>query len=242
MNLRYANRTDFVVAGASALILAAFLINTRLNSAIPLYISGVATLGIFVYWAMRKDASGMLRRGLIIGVIGGVFYTWVEKIFFDLGIITYSMNDIRLLATPVSVALIWVCCIAIGIYLYLRLRSVFSEAYVPALLTGASAFLAAVVFNHLAARLWRWSSVWLRYRKVSSEPQVTNMPGIGPVPLFVPIALFVAFALSPYIIGGQRFSRRIGISDNVIAAGFRCAVLIPMLIYLSFVAFTKYVR
>ena len=81
--------------------------------------------------------------------------------------------------------------------------------------------------------------MWLDYRESELVPLVTSTPCIGSVPLFVPIALFVTFLLSPYIMGGQRFSRRLGISDNVIAAGLRGAVLLPMMIYLSFVIFTR---
>ena len=239
MNLRYVNRTDLIVTGASALILTAFLINTRLDSAIPLYISSLIVLGIFTYWAIRKDTVGMLRRSLIIAGIGELFYTWVDTIFFEQGIITYSIGDVEILSTPLSIALVGVCCIAIAIYFYQRLRSIFGRAYIPAILTGVSAFLAGVALNHLGAELWRWSSVWLDYREPGSAPLVTTMPCIGSVPLFVPIALFITFSLSPYIIGGQRFSRRIGISNNVIAAGLRCAVLLPMMIYLSFMIFSR---
>ena len=239
MNLRYINRTDLIVAGASALILTAFLINTRLDSAIPLYISSLIGLSAFIYWAIRRDATGMLRRSLIIAGIGELFYTWVDSIFVEQEIITYVIGDVEILSTPVSVALVGVCCIAIAMYFYQRLRSIFGQAYIPAVLTGVSAFLAGVVLNHLGAELWRWSSVWLDYRKSGPAPLVISMLCIGSVPLFVPIALFVTFLLSPYIIGGQRFSRRIGISDNVIAAGLRCAVLLPMMIYLSFVIFSR---
>ena len=237
MNFKYMNRADLIVAGGCALTLIVFLINTRLASVIPLYINGLIVLGVFVYWAIRKDTAGMLRRGLIIGGIAGFFYTFVDKFFVELRAVTYiayikrsadladGIKDISIFSTPVSVVLIWICCITIAMYLYQRLRSVFSKFYIPALLTGASAFLAAIVLSNLGDRIWVWSFA------------TTSAPGIGSTPLFVPVAVSVTFLLSPYIIGGQRISRRIGISDNPIAAGLRCAVIMSAMIYFAFRVF-----
>lgn len=234
MNLKYANRTDLIVVGACALTLMVFLINAWLASAIPLYINSLIVLGVFVYWAIRGDAAGMLRRGLIVGAIGGSFYTFVDKFFVELRVVTYiayikrggdlgdGIKDIPIFATPASVVLIWICCITVVIYLYQRLRSIFGNFYIPALLTGVSAFLATIVLGNLGDRTWVWNF------------GITSSPGIGSTPLFVPVALFVTFLLSPYIIGGQRIFRHIGISDNPIAAGLRCAVILSAMVYLSF--------
>lgn len=242
MNLRYANRTDLIVAGACVLTLAVFLINTRLASVIPLYINSLIVLGAFTYWVIRKDAAGMLRRGLIVGSICGIFYTYVDKLFVELRTITYiayikrgagledGIKDISIFATPISVVLIWICCLTVVIYLYQRLRSVFSKFYIPALLTAVSAFCASVVLSNLGHRIWIWNF------------GATASPGIGTTPLFVPVGVSVTFLLSPYILGGQRISRRFRLSDNPIAAGIRCAVIMSMLIYLSFRIFTQYWR
>ena len=224
MNFRYANRTDFIVAGACALSLIIFAINTRLDSVVPLYINGIILPVVFIYWVLRRDAAGILKRSLIIGAIGGVSYTFVDKLFVETGVITYLRSeDLDIFATPVSVVLIWIYCITVAIYLYQRLRSVFGRFYIPAALTGAGAFISSIVLNQLGdqARLWVWNI------------GVPSSPAIGSTPLFVPVALFVTFFLSPYIIGGQRITERIRIQENTIAAGLRCAIILAMTIFLS---------
>ena len=179
---------------------------------------------------------------LIIGGICGIFYTYVDKLFVELRTITYiayikrgagledGIKDIPIFATPLSVVLTWICCLTIVIYLYQRLRSVFGKFYIPALLTAISAFCASVVLSNLGHRIWIWNF------------GATASPGIGTTPLFVPVGVSVTFLLSPYILGGQRIARRFRLSDNPIAAGIRCAVIMSMLIYLSFRIFTQYWR
>ena len=240
MSFRYVNRADLIVIGACALTLIIFSINAKLDSVIPLYLNGIIVLGTFAYWALRRDAAGMLRRSSIIGGIGGFFYTFIDREFVASMTITYNayvrkgtyindgIRDIEVLATPASVVLTWMYCIAIAIYLYQRLRSLFSRFYIPSVLTGASAFLSGIVLNYLGDRagLWVWNF------------GVPPSPGIGSVPLFVPVALFFTFFLSPYIIGGQRISARIRLSDNPIASGLRCAIILAMTVLLSFRMFT----
>ncbi len=249
MNLRYVNRTDLIVAGACVLTLIVFLINTMLDSVILLYINDLAILSVFVYWAIRRDAAGMLRRSLIIGGIGGFFYTFVDKLFVELTTITYityikrgtgmgdGIRDISIptFATPVSIVLLWICCISIVIYFYQRLRSVFGRFYIPALLAGVSAALASIILSNLGDGLWVWNFV-----NPASPVWASLSLGIGSTPLFVPAALFVTFLLSPYIIGGQRISRRFRISENLLVAGLRCGVILPAMIYISFRIFTGY--
>jgi hypothetical protein len=227
---RYVNRTDLVVIGACGLSLIVFSINTKLDSVIPLYFNSFIVLGIFTYWAIRKDGTGLLKRSLIIGGIGGFFYTFVDSIFVNSWIYRYlRLEDIDIFAAPASIVLVWIYCVAIAIYLYQRLRSVFSKFYIPSVLTGASAFLSGIVFHYLGkqARLWEWNDVW-----------VSSSPSVGSTPLFVPVALFVTFFLSPYIVGGQRISTRIRLSDNPIAGGLRCAVILAMTMYILFRIFT----
>jgi hypothetical protein len=229
MDFRYINRTDLIVIGTCALSLATFSINTKLDSIIPVYLNSFVVLGMLTYWAIRKDVTGMLRRGLIIGGISGFFYSFVDSIFVDGGIITYLRSeDVDVFATPVSTILIWIYCVAIAIYLYQRLRSLFSKFYIPAALTGASAFLLGIVLNYFGdhARLWVWNI------------GVPSSPAIGSTPLFVPVALFFTFFLSPYIVGGQRISARISLPDNPIAGGLRCALILATTLYISFRIFT----
>jgi len=224
MNLKYTNRTDFIVIGASALSLIAFAINTRLASIIPLYLNGIIVLGIFTYWAIRKDTTGRLKRSLIIGGVAGTFYTFVDSVFVSEQMIIYLRRDVKIFATPASIVLTWICCITIAIYLYLRLRSVFSRFYIPSALTGAIAFLSSVILHYLGehARLWVWNA-----RSVPLSPSILSTP------LFVPVALFLTFFLSSYIVGGQRITKRIGLTSNPLVAGFRCAVILAMTVHIS---------
>ena len=92
-----------------------FSINTKLDSVIPLYFNALVVLGIFVYWVFRHDATVMLRRSLIIGGIGGFFYTFVDQGLVNMWAITYLREDIKIFATPLSVVLTLVYCIAIAI-------------------------------------------------------------------------------------------------------------------------------
>ena len=229
MDSRYLNRTDFIVIGVCALSLIIFTINTKLDSIVPLYINGLIVLGALTYWVLRRDAVGILKRSLIIGGISGFFYTFVDSLFVEGGIIIYLRSeDIEISTTPLSVVLIWICYVAILVYLYQRLRSVFRRFYIPSVLTGASAFLSGIILNYFAdhARLWVWN--------IGVPSSLT----IGSTPLFVPVALFLTFFLSPYIIGGQRISARIKLPDNPIVGGLRCAIILSMMLYLSFRVFT----
>ena len=224
MSFKYVNHTDLIVAGACVLTLLVFVGNASLDSVIPLYLQSLTVLGVFLYWSLRNDAAGMLRRGLVIGGTAGLFYTFVDTMFVDAGIITYLRRDIKIFATPVSVALVWMYCITIGIYCYLRLRSVFGRFYVPSAVTALCAFLSGAVFCHLGdrARLWVWNI------------GVPSSPAIGSTPLFVPVALFITFFLSPYIVGGQRILGRVRLGENPIAGGLRCAIMLALTTFLSF--------
>ncbi len=227
MNLKYSNRTDFIVFGACVLSLIVFSINTRLDSVIPVYINSLIVLGVFTYWALRKDVTGMLRRGLIIGAVAGFAYTFVDRIFVDMWvIIKYLRPDAKVFATPLSIVLTFVYCIAIVMYFYQRLRSAFSKFLIPAALTGASVFLAGTIVGYLgdSARLWVWNTLTIP----------SSTPFIGPTPLPFLVALLLTFFLSPYIIGGQRITARIKLSDNPLAGGLRCAILLGMMMFFSF--------
>lgn len=231
--IKHINRTDLIIIGASILSLVIFAINTMLDSVIPLYINSLIILGTFIYWSLRKDPSGMLKRGLIIGGFGGFFYSFVNRLLADARIITYlRTRDFYILSTPVSVMLNWVCYITVGIYLYLRLRSYFSRFYIPSAITGAGAFLSGIIFDFLGdrARLWIW--VW------NTQIMPERPLSIGPTPLFFPVALFVTFFLSPWIVGGQRIAMRLGFSANPLVGGIRCAVILGAMMYLSIRIFT----
>jgi len=240
MNVRYISRTDLVVAGTGALSLTILLIDVKLTSVIPLYFNGLVFLGISIYWAIRGDATDILKRSLIIGGIAGFLYTFVDSLFVDARITVYlRLEDIDVFKTPVSVVLVWIQLITAMTYLYQRLRSRFAEFYMPSTLTGVSAFLLGLVMNYLAyhARLWVWD--------VGVPPL-----SIGPVPLFVPAALFLTSFLSPYIIGGQRASmmkdgrdsfwaRFLKVPDNPIVGGIRYTVILTATLYLLLLLFTR---
>ena len=229
MDFRNVNHTDRVVIGACVLSLISFGIDAKLDSIIPLYLNGLIVLSALIYWSVRRDATGMLKRSVIIGSIAGICYTFMDKLFVETRIITYLRSDVNIFKTPASVVLIWMCCITIAIYFYQRLRSVFSRFYMPSILTGAGAFISGTILNELGghARLWVWNI------------GVPSSFAIGSTPVFVPVALFATFFLSPYIIGGQRITRRIGLQQNSIAAGLRCAIILAMMIFLSFRIFTR---
>lgn len=65
------------------------------------------------------------------------------------------------------------------------------------------------------------------------------LPSIGPTPISVLVALFLTFFLSPYILGGQRITTRVKLSDNPIAGGLRCAILLGMIMFFSFHLFAR---
>lgn len=232
---KYLNQTDFLVIGACILSLIAFLINTILDSIIPIYLNAAIILVAFLYWALRKDNTGIMQRVLIIGSLGGVLYTFLDNIFVNARIIMYLRSeDVEVYGTPVSIILTWMYSITIALYLYQRLRMAFEKFIIPSFITGIGAFIAGILFDYLAnsARVWVW--IW-NINAMASKP-----PYIGTTPLFFPIALFSAFFLSPWIIGGQRItSVRLGFSDNPFVAGIRCAVIIASTMYLFFRALSS---
>ena len=229
MNLAYMNRTDIIVFLACLLSLFVSLFNMSLDSVALTYIDCIVVLVVFTYWALRKDPTEKLKSSLTIGSIGGVLYIFVDKYFVMLRIITYLRPDVKLLLTPVSVVLIWICYITVMMYLYHRFRSIIGIFPIPAILTAAAAFGSAILLSYFAgeARLWVWNT------------GVPAMPSISSTPLFVPVAFAATFLLSPYIVGGQRFSARVGLSKHPVAAGLRCAIVMSLFVYVSFRIFIK---
>lgn len=228
---KYLNKTDFVVIGASLLSLIVFLVNTALDSIIPVYLNAVIILAAFLYWSLKKDSVGILQKSLIIGSLGGVLYTFLDNIFVNARIIMYLRSeDIKVYGeygTPISIILTWMYSITIALYLYQRLRFSFGKFYIPSIITGASAFIFGILFDYLGsnARLWVW--VW-NINTMASKPT-----DIGTTPLFFPVALFSTFFLSPWILGGQSItSFRLGFSDNPFVAGIRCAVILASTMFL----------
>ncbi|MDQ1329309.1 MAG: hypothetical protein QG641_2598, partial [Candidatus Poribacteria bacterium] len=149
MNVKYINHTDIIVTGVSLLSLIIMAINTLFHSVIPLYISDAVTIGVFIYWSIRKDPTKILVRCLIIGGIVGVLYTFLDSLFAEVEITTYLRNDIKILSTPVSVVLFWTFFITTMMYLYHRLRSVFERFYLQSLITGTTAFLFSLMLLYL---------------------------------------------------------------------------------------------
>ncbi|MBD3182296.1 hypothetical protein GF312_08390 [Candidatus Poribacteria bacterium] len=224
MDFRHANRTDIIVVGVCLLFMLVLYINTFLDSIIPVYIACVLGFAILGLWGFIKDPTDMLKRSLIIGWIGGFFYTFIDRFMVEMGIITYLRQDVNILATPLSIVFVWMYFIAMMTYLYQRFCSRFGKFYIPTIITSVSAFAAILLLDYLAdqARLWVWNT------------GIPPSPSLGNTPLFVPIGFGVTFLLSPYIIGGQRITRRFTISGHPIAAGLRCAILMSVMVYMSY--------
>jgi len=229
--MRFNNQPDIVVIITFLINLVMFFINIKLGSVIPMYVGGIISFAMITYWSIRRDGSVMLRRSLIVGSMGGFFYTFVDRIFVDGQIIKYLRGgDLRIYQTPVSTILIWMYFIVILLYIYQRLRGYFSTTYIPSLLAGSVAFVLAFIFNYFGdrSRLWVWNA------------NLTNMPFIMTVPLFVPLAFYITFFLSPYILGtegivpspGDTFwSRYIKAANNPIVGGIRCAIMLSVSLF-----------
>lgn len=227
MNLKFTNRTDLIVFIVCITDLWLLSINLMFSSIILLYISGIFSFVLLIFWAIKKDSPGMLRRSLIIGGIGGFFYSFVDRLFVDNHIIMYlRTEDIHIYRTPLSVIFVIMYFCVIMLYFYQRLRSYFSKVYIPSFITGITALILSFTINYIGthSRQWIWNAIGF--------PTTT----FGQVPLFVPFAFFVTFSLSPYILGlkgipakdGQVtfWSRYFRASDNPIVGGVRCAIVL----------------
>jgi hypothetical protein len=227
---KYLNKTDFIVMGASLLSLIVFIVNTFLKSVIPLYFNGIVILGVFLYWSLKEDPAGILRKSLIIGSLGGMLYTLLDNIFVNQLVIIYlRTKDLEIYGTPISIILTWMYSISIGLYLYQRLRSYFNKFYIPSVLTGLSGSIFGILFDYLGnkALIWQWP--W-NINLMPSKPLF-----IGTAPIFFPVAIFCTFFLSPWMIGGQRVTTlRLGFSDNPVVGGIRFAVILASTMYIFF--------
>lgn len=232
MNIRFANRTDLVVFAVFVVDLLLLSINTIFGSVILLYVSGIFSFVIMVFWAIQKDSPGMLRRSLIIGGIGGFFYSFVDRLFVDNHIIMYlRTEDIHIYRTPLSATLVIMYFCVVMLYYHQRLRSYFSRVYIPSFITGLTALFLSFIINYIGthSRQWIWNAIGF--------PTTT----FEQVPLFVPLAFFVTFSLSPYIIGLKGipvkdgnvtfWSRYFRASDNPIVGGVRCAIVLSVSLF-----------
>jgi len=243
MDIKYTNHTDIIVAGASLLSLIIMTINMLFNSVIPLYISDVVTIGVFIYWCIHKDPTRILVRSLIMGGIVGVLYTFLDSLFAEVEITTYLRNDVKILSTPVSVVLFWAFFITTMMYLYYRLRSVFGRFYLPSLITGTTAFLFSLILLYLGSNnQWNWNVL-------NNLLGNKSLPSIGPIPLYVPLAFFVTFFASPYIVGIPNTSiikddensimKHFKVSDNPLSGGIRCTIVLSVCLYGLYQLFTR---
>ncbi len=227
MNIKFTNRTDLIVFLVCIIDLLLLSINVIFSSIILLYVSGVFSFILLIFWAIKKDSPGMLRRSLIIGGIGGFFYSFVDRLFVDNHIIMYlRTEDLHIYRTPLSVILVMMYFCVIMLYFHQRLRSYFSKVYIPSIITGLTALILSFIINYIGnhSRQWIWNAIGF--------PTTT----FGQVPIFVPLAFFVTFSLSPYIIGlkgipardGQVtfWSRYFRASDNPIVGGVRCTIVL----------------
>jgi hypothetical protein len=243
MDIKYTNHTDIIVAIASLLSIIIMAINTLFHSVIPLYIIDVVTVGTFIYWSICKDPTKILVRCLIMGGIVGILYTFLDSLFAEVEITTYLRNDLKIMSTPVSVVLFWTFFITTMMYLYHRLRSVFSKFYFPSLITGTTAFLFNLILLYLGSdNQWNWNV--LNHLHGSK-----SLPSIGPIPLYVPLAFFVTFLSSPYIVGIPNVSiakdddnsimKHFKVSDNPLSGGLRCTIMLSVCLYGLYQLFTR---
>jgi len=218
-------------------------INTLFHSVIPLYISDILTLGALIYWGIRKDSTRILIRCLIMGGIVGVCYTFLDTLFSEVEITTYLRHDVKLISTPISVVLFWAFFVTTMMYLYHRLRSVFSKFYFPSLITGTTAFLFSLIMLYLGSNnQWNWNV--LNHLHGSK-----SLPSIGPIPLYVPLAFFFTFFAMPYIVGIPSTSmikdddnsivRYFKVSDNPLSGGIRCIIVLSICLYGLYQLFTR---
>lgn len=233
MTLRYINRSDIAVAIFGIFFILISLLNTTFNSVILLYIADIVTLGVFIYWGIRRDSTKKLLHSLVVGGVVGLLYTFLDTLFVEVSIVTYlrKNDDIELLSTPISVVLFWIFFITVMMYLYQRLRSSFSRFYIPSLITGSTGFIFGLLLIYLGDQSRQW--VW------SVGESLKPLPSIGPIPLYVPLAFLVTFLLSPYIIGvdipsiekENPFAKFFRVSDNPLIGGIRCAIVLSASLY-----------
>lgn len=210
------SRTDRLVIAAIFSIYFVFIINTWLASTIMLYIGVLVAGGVFLYCIVKLDPFKLVRNGLIVGVIGGVIYSYIDTLLSDKPflIITYLRPDIHpYTAAPLSLILIWFLEIAGVVYFYQRMNSFFQKIYIPSLLTGILVFFMSVTLGQLGdlARLWNWNISRI------------HSPFIGRLPLYVPIGLFLSFLFSEFFVG-----------KNSIIGGIRCGIAIGIGQFISY--------
>jgi hypothetical protein len=218
-NIKMLDNTDKTVAAAVGVTFFTFLINTRLDSIIIIYLNAIVILGMFGYSLWHWDGLKILRHSLIIGAIAATTYLPIDNLFGSLksiGLITYRKHDLLLGITPLHLFLTWICLITIVLYFYQRWRNVFDKVYLPMLLTGVVACGGSIILSLLGtyAGLWLWNTTGF------APP-----PFLGSLPLFVPVGIFLTFLFSPYFV------------INVLAGGIRCGVTVGLMQFLCFVVF-----
>jgi len=223
------SRTDKLIILAIFSIYLVFVINVKLDSTIPLYFGVLIAGGIFLYCIIKLDPFEIARESLIIGIISGIIYSYVDKLFSEnLLIITYLRADIYpYTAAPLSLIMVWSLIIAFLIYFYRRMNSFFKSIYIPSLFTGILAFVISLTLGQLGdfARLWNWNHL-----QISS-------PFIGNLPLYVPIGAFLSFLFSAFFV--RKISSKIVISSAIIG-GIRCGIVIGMGQFISYLVMRKW--
>lgn len=236
--ISYINKTDFLTFITFVFFSTMFLVNILFSSDILLYVVTIAVYAVLIYTSVRHDPSEKLRQSVIVGSIGGFFYSFVNRLFVESQMISYLKgNSLNIYGTPLSILLSLMYLVVVLLYLYQRLRAIFSRKYVASLLTGAISLVISFVFNYVGdkSRLWSWNAL------------VPDIPLVLNTPLFVPLSFFLTFFLSPYILGigsisgrveGDSFwLRYIKAANNPIIGGVRCSIILSASLLFMFYVF-----
>lgn len=211
------HRTDKWVGLASILTLALWGLNVPVSSVYLLYVNVLLVSALFAYVIWRADPQGELRRSWPIGMIACVVYAYIDSLLSSIrfGMLFHlETNDWQPFgSTPLSLILMWGCLIAMALYFYQRVRSLWPKTYPALLITAGVLFLGGFAFEWLgnAAHLWSWNADQVRTGYILS------------VPVFVPISYAIAGIFAPYVL------------KNSLVGGLRCGVMIGVVRFSGFV-------
>jgi hypothetical protein len=187
MNETYTQRKitqlDMFMGGALLIVSLVLVINVSLRSITLVYGTILIVLGGIAY--ASQDRGHRLMNLWTLGLLSIIPYPFIDDLFAtNLGLVTYTTKDPRLVVTPVYVPLYWLLGVLLFGHCYYRIHGVTDKIWLGALGTGLFSAVSTTLVENLFNAMGFYQNTPSHYM-------------IGHIPVYVPLGYVVAFSLMP---------------------------------------------
>lgn len=171
------------MGGALLVVSLVLVINVSLRSITLVYAAIFLVLGGLAYATQYRGHR--LNHLWTLGLLSIILYPLIDHLLAtDLGLVTYTTKDPRIVVTPVYVPLYWLLGVLLFGYCYHRIRGLTDRIWMAALGTGLFSAISATLVENLFNAMGFYQNTPSHYM-------------IGYIPIYVPLGYIVAFSLIP---------------------------------------------